>query len=171
MSKRRITREIKAELERLATLSRDGRLHWEEVVRAARNKGNPLHSYFDWSAKSAMEAYLKQQAEDLITGYYFTIIHPVNGEKVRTRAFVSLTPDRKNGGGYRGIVGVLSDEDLKAQLVADALADLAAFKQRYKHLQELAELFEEIEKLERRHGTKTHRRISAGAAAEARAVG
>jgi AMMECR1 domain-containing protein len=116
-----------------------------------------------------MEAYLKQQAEELITGYYFTLVHPVNGEKVRTRAFVSLTTDRKNGGGYRGIVGVLSDADLKAQLIADAMADLAAFKQRYKHLHELASLFGEIEKLERRHGSKTNRRVATRSASEARA--
>lgn len=170
MSKRRITKEIKQELHRLASESPDRRLHWEDVVRAAKNKKSPLHSYFDFSAKAAMESYLRQQAEGLIVSYYATIIHPTNGDKVRTRAFVSLTTDRRAGGGYRSIVSVLSDEDLKAQMLKDALGELASFKQRYKHLQELADLFHEIETLERRHAGKTNGRSAARASESAGSV-
>lgn len=171
MSKRRITKEIKQELHRLAAASRTGRLHWEDVVKAAKNKNSPLHSYFDFSQKAAMDAYLRQQAEGLIVSYYATIIHPTSGDKVRTRAFVSLTPDRKNGGGYRSIVSVLSDDDLKAQMLKDALSELASFKQRYKNLQELSYLFREIEELEERHAAKANGRGASRASREARAVG
>jgi hypothetical protein len=152
MTKRRITAEIKKELDRIQAQSKTGRLHWQDVVSAARNKTNVLHGYFDFDKERAMEAYLQQQAEDLI-GRYATVIITNDGDKVRTRNYVSLSIDRQSGGGYRAIVDVLSDEDLKAQLLADAFADLAAFKERYKKLQELGEVFEAIQKVEKRRGT------------------
>ena len=150
MTKRRINKEIKTELSAIAARSKDGRLHWEHVVERARNKASVLHGYFDWNRERAMEAYLRQQAEALIAGYYVSVSHPTTGEKIRTRAFVSLSTDRQSGGGYRAIVDVLSDAQLKARLLADALADMATFRQRYKQLAELAGLFREIERVQKR---------------------
>lgn len=171
MTKRRITSEIKKELERIRSISRDGRLHWEDVVNAARNLRNPLHGYFDFSPKAALEHYLRAQAEELIASYT-VVIQTEDGSRVRTRAFVSLTTDRQSGGGYRSVVEVMSDEDLKRQLLADALAELAGFKRKYEKLKELSNILKAIDDLERRHGNKeTKRRRTSRPAHEARAVG
>jgi hypothetical protein len=54
---------------------------------------------------------------------------------------VSLRPDRATGGGYRGIVSVMSDARLRDQLLQDAMEDMEHFQQKYRHLEELAEVF------------------------------
>ncbi len=146
---RRINKEIRAELERLLASSRDQRLHWKDVVHAARNRSSPLHAYFDWNASRAMEHYLREQAEGLITSYT-TVIQSSGGDHIRTRAFVSLTSDRQSGGGYRSVLHVLSDRDMRRQLFEDALSELAAFRERYKRLKELAEIFDKIDAITRR---------------------
>jgi hypothetical protein len=154
MTKRRITKEIKAELDRLKSAARDKRLRWQDVVLAARDKSSPLHAYFDFNREAAMEHYLRAQAEELIASYTVVVMTD-SGEKVRTRAFVSISTDRQNGGGYRSILDVLSDEDLKQQMLLDALSDLAAFKERYKELKELSAIFEAIKKVEKTNARRT----------------
>lgn len=142
MTKRRITKEIK---EALATImeAHGGVLRWQDVVRAAKDHRSPLHSWFDYSPKRAMEEYLRQQAEDLIQRWTVVSTTP-DGERHRFRAAVSLSVDRVKGGGYRSTIAVLSDRDLRARLLEDALAELAAFQERYRKLKELAQVFAAI---------------------------
>lgn len=171
MTKRRITKEIKSELDRIRERAKDRRLHWQDVVEAAKSKSSPLHSYFDWDPRRAMASYLQQQAEGLI-GRYTTVIPTEDGRKIRTRAHVSLSIDRQSGGGYRSIIEVLSSKELKEQLLADAFNDLAAFKERYKKLRELSEVFVAIEKVERKRGkAKPDRRGATRGARTSRSVG
>jgi len=146
MKRRYLNRAIKAELEAVRLTSNDGLLHWQAVVSAARRPSNALHRYFDWNRDRAMQSYLQQQAQELISSYTI-VVETSRGERIRTRGYVALTTDRESGGGYRSVLDVLSDRDLKKQLLADAFADLLAFKQRYKRLSELAELFGVVKKI------------------------
>lgn len=146
MKRRYLNRAIKAELETIRLKSKDGLLHWQAVVSAARSPRNALHGYFDWNRARAMEVYLQQQAQTLIASYTVTI-DTSRGDQIRTRGYVALSIDRESGGGYRSVLDVLSDRQLKAQLLADALRDLQAFRERYKKLSELAGLFKIAKKV------------------------
>ena len=60
-----------------------------------------------------------------------------------TRCFVSLYDDRKDdGGGYRAIVDVMSDPDMRAALLEQAKAEADAWRQKYKMLVELVPIFD-----------------------------
>lgn len=131
---------IVAELKRIAQ-SNGGVLQPSAVVNAARNTDSPLHSQFEWDDSKASEAWRLQQARQLIR--VVVSYEPIGGGKtVPCRVFVSLTPDRElDNGGYRVTSSVLSDDNQRRQLLADAKADMKRFADKYRSLNELAEVF------------------------------
>lgn len=111
----------------------------EAVVDAARPKKSPLHSHFEWDDSEAAEKWRVHQARNLIR-VYVGIIETPNGPK-ESRVYVSLTKDRGEGGGYRSITDVMGNQEWRAQLLEDALAEMRSFKLKYAVLKELAEVF------------------------------
>lgn len=126
---------IKAELDKLTI---GGVLKPEDVVAFARDKQTALHSCFTWDDTEAAHQYRLVQARQIIR--VFVVVEP--GAPRNVRAFVSLTPDRKKeGGGYRPLVSVMSDGELYQQLLQDALRELSAMQQRYRRIKELEKVF------------------------------
>ena len=132
---------IADELSRLGSKG-DGILYPEDVVRAAKPVNSPLHTYFDWEDGLAAWKWRLEQARRLIR-VYITVIE-ADGPK-ESRAYVSLSSDRQGDGGYRAIVDVLENEEMREQLLADALGDLRRLKTKYASLQELASVFAAID--------------------------
>ena len=133
---------IKAEL---ARLTEDGVIKPVDVVEAARDKKSALHECFTWDDGEAAHQYRLVEARNLLRVYV------VQEESVteNVRAFVSLTTDRaQEGGGYRIMADVMSDDELRAQLLRDALVQLRNVQMRYKHLQQLAGVWREVEAAE-----------------------
>lgn len=133
---------IKNELEQIR-LANGGLIRPADVVDYARtHKKSALHSEFDWNNKSAAEKYRIVQARRMIQVHI--TVEPRTQQKVR--AFVSLPQDRAtSGGGYRDVDDVLSDEEMRQQLLSDALASLAAYRRKYAILEELHRVFSEID--------------------------
>jgi len=120
-----------------------GRLYPEAVVAAARPAASPLHRYFEWDDGLAAEQYRLEQAADLIR----IVVEVLPGTKVETRVFVSLTSDRATRGGYRLTLDVMNSAETRAQLLADARAELDQFRTKYRELSELAAVFEAIDRV------------------------
>ncbi|HAO99858.1 MAG TPA: hypothetical protein DCQ83_07415 [Fibrobacteres bacterium] len=116
-----------------------GLLKPEQVVEAARDPGSPLHDQFQWDDTAAAEAYRIQQARGLLRVCVQWIGEGVN--RHQAPVFVNLTSDRYESKGYRTTVSVLSDEQLRAQMLEDALTELNRFRRKYHDLAELAQLF------------------------------
>lgn len=135
--------EIRKELERLAK-ENNGILQPPAVVEAASKKSSPLHSYFEWNDSEAAHAYRLWQARQLIA----VVVSVVPNSKTEERVWVSLKSDQKAGGGYRTVVSVLNDDQLREQLLADALEDLRVFQTKYSKLTELAGVFKAARKFE-----------------------
>ncbi len=131
---------VQEELERLRLLH-GGVLMPELVVNAARYKSSPLHESFDWDDGEAAHKWRLEQARRLIRVYVPVI--DANGPK-EIRGYVSLSPDRMGEGGYRAMVDVLKNEDMREQLLADALDDLRRIKMKYAALNEVAAVFAAI---------------------------
>lgn len=134
------------ELEQIRKKS-GGKLMASSVVDFARNPTSALHEYFEWDNTRAAELYRLKQAHDLIR--VVVEIHEETQEEVR--AYVSLSTER--GEGYRSITSVMSDDDLKAILLADAKRDLDVFRRRYSILKTISEMepvFIAIERLKGR---------------------
>jgi hypothetical protein len=131
--------DVIAELEHL-TRQNGGLLRPDAVVEAARAEDSPLHDKFEWDDGAAAEKYRLVQARYLINVIIKYV--DVGNKKLPTRVFVSLSTDRyKNESGYRALVDVMSNADLKNQLLADAVSTMTHFQERYKSLQELNKVF------------------------------
>jgi len=131
------------ELDRIA-IRNGGVLRPLDVVNAARNPKSALHSRFTWDNDEAAHAHRLWEARQLIT-LYITHEPRLNRE---VQVYVSLPSDQANKhGGYRRLTDVLSDEEHRAELLAQALAELTALKQKYKDLTELARIWDAVEKV------------------------
>lgn len=131
---------IANELKRLAD-AHGGNLQPKTVVDSARDDESPLHGSFNWDDTSAAEQWRLQQARQLIRAVV-TYEKVGSGKSVPCRVFVSLTPDREeDGGGYRLSNSVMSDVDYRRQMLADAMAEMQRFKEKYRRLSELAKVF------------------------------
>lgn len=135
---------IVAELKRIAA-SNGGILQPRAVIDAAREPESPLHSQFEWDDTKASESWRLHQARQLIR--VVVAYEPVgDGKQIAHRVFVSLTPDREiDYGGYRVTSAVMSDETQRRQLLADAKVEMKRFADKYKSLNELAEVFKAME--------------------------
>lgn len=131
--------------EELRKLAAAGLVTPEAVLRKAKSSANPLHKHFNWDDTEAARLYRLEQARGLIVRYYVKL-KPANGETITVRGLVSLGTDRINGGGYRPIGQVLSDKEMRRELIKTALAELIALQKRYDHLKELAAVWEAIDK-------------------------
>jgi len=124
---------------------RDGILQPKAVVEFARNPETELHSRFEWDNEKAGDSHRLWQARQLIS-VQVTYLKS-KSDNVESPAFVSLVCDRNAQGGYRSIANVLSDDDLREKMLRDARRDLNIFKRRYQNLVELANVFQEIERV------------------------
>ena len=125
----------------------DGLIKPERVVEAARPKTSPIHDQFEWDNSAAAEKYRLLQASELIRVSVEIIDCGGNRDPVMVRAFTSLTTERGVSGGYRATVQVLSNKQMREQMLADAIAELQAFEKRYAILKELAGVFAASRKL------------------------
>ncbi|WP_066795040.1 hypothetical protein [Sphingomonas soli] len=124
------------ELERLRVFH-NGRLDNATVVEAARDKLNPLHPAFEWDDRKAAAAYRLDQAGDLIRAVDVVIEKGEGSAPIR--AFVSVMRDEDRS--YTSVQHALSDEELRAQVVAQAWSELEAFHKKYAELTEFAKIF------------------------------
>ena len=146
-----MSRELKAEAgKELESLEQQhGKLVRRQVLEKAKDPKTALHQYFIWDKTDAAERYWLETAGALIRAYKVWVTIK-GGEEVSVRAFVSLSTDRVNGGGYRSLVNVMDDEDMKATMLDDAIRDLKVFQRKYEMLTELESVFVEIEKIVRK---------------------
>jgi len=134
------------ELERIRQ-EHGGILRAEDVVLAAEDLSSPLHNSFEWDDTAGAEQWRLQQARQIIRSV--VVILPNIAKPVT--AFVSLRDDRtQEGGGYRTIIDVMSDKDMRERFVEEALADLRHWEQKYSQLNELGPVFEAIGKARRK---------------------
>jgi hypothetical protein len=141
---------IKAELERIAA-ENGGVLRPADVVEAASNPESVLHDAFDWADDEAARKWRLHQARNLIR---VTVVMQDMGKRdpIEVRAFVSLTPDRKTGDGYRLVTDCMKKREWREQMLADALAEMEAFERKYAVLTELAVVFKAARRVRQKVG-------------------
>lgn len=142
-----------AEIKRLE--AEHGTLTTRLVVDTARSTKSPLHAFFEWDDDVAAEKFRLTQAGLLIRTIKVIVTMP-DLKPREIRAFVSPT----RGGGYINIVSVLTQKDLREQLLAQARLDLEAFQRRYSTLEELSDVFKVIKFTLRRTSKKKRKRAA-----------
>lgn len=124
----------------------------------ARSKGSPLHDLFDWNDSTAAEQHRLDTARKIIGS--LIQIQVETDDPVRYYARVVIEDEdedeeREEGEesekkiGYIGMREAMSRVDLREQVLATALSELAAFERKYKHLSELAEVFGALRRMKR----------------------
>lgn len=122
-----------------------------QVVEFARDENTALHEYFDWDDSEAAKQWRLEQARRVIR----LSVTVIQSDNAPIRALVSLTSDRKAGGGYRALADILDDESLREQMERDALAELRVFRRKYERLVLLQPIWVAVDELETaRKGTQ-----------------
>lgn len=120
------------------------------VVDESREEDAPLHPVFEWNDKKAAESYRIVQAGSLIRNVTVKVEEAPRMEPVR--AFVNVAPVGKRKGVFVSIKNAMDDADSREIVLARALAELEKFKEKYKGLRELADVFAEIDRLTMERG-------------------
>ncbi len=125
----------------------NGILRPEDIVTEAQSKGSPLHDSFTWDDGEAAHLFRLQEARQLIR---VSVQFIKSGNKqVETRVFVSLTNDRQVGGGYRTLISVMNDDEMRQQLLADCVDEMNRFQEKYKNIKELIEVFQAMNRIQK----------------------
>lgn len=140
--------QIREELEQLRE-NNDGQLNPEQVVDfARRNRRSALHDEFEWDDTEAAHQFRLEQARRIIR-LNINVLETPNGD-VTVPMYVSLVSDRRNGGGYRTLESVMSSEELREQLLRQALDEFQRVRRKYQTLQELTPVFTALDRVARR---------------------
>jgi len=116
-----------------------GALTPEKVVEESRNKDAPLHDCFIWNNTEAANLYREERARHLIRSVQVVIEDYDEGESVPVRAFVHVEGD--DSPRYVSTKDALSDPELRQEVLERAMNDLRSWRERYKELNELADIF------------------------------
>ena len=111
----------------------------QDIVNAARNPDTELHKCFEWDDAIAAERYRIVQAR-------YVVHHLVIEEKEAPtdRPEIRMFYKPTIGEGYRETKKIVRNEDAYRDLLAQAYAELRAFKAKYSMLSELQEIFDLI---------------------------
>lgn len=135
--------DIKEALAKIA--ERDGELRPRVVVDEARDPNSPLHAEFCWDDNEAAEKYRLVQAGQLIRRVWVTVTRDSSFDRP-VREYVKVTSPTSSGDSYQPVVKVLSDEQLRAELLSKFFNKIAALQREFGHLNELASIFKAAEK-------------------------
>ena len=123
----------------------NGGLDAHVVLDHAKDEASPLHKFFTWDDSLAAEAFRLGEAGRLIRSVRVVIQRSPEQIPLEVRAFVRIAQEKK--GHYLPVARVMNDDDMRKQLLAKALLELQAFRQRYATLSELAVLFDAMQSL------------------------
>lgn len=137
-----------AELESVR-VQNGGVLRPEDVVEFARDPKTALHKKFEWDDTEAARLYRLEEARGIIR----VAVSVVHEDFAPMRTYVSLSRDRVRGGGYRPVRDVLNHDDMRKELLSEAISELARVRARYMVLNELTRVFEEIDAVAEKFGS------------------
>lgn len=111
----------------------------QEIVAKARDDSTELHKCFEWDDDLAAEKYRLIQAREIVR---HLVIKEDEVPKDRPEVRFFFKPNKDEG--YKPTKVVVRKEDEYQRLLAQAWAELQAFKQKYSCLVELKEILELI---------------------------
>lgn len=140
----------RGELERLEKRY-NGRLSPHDVVREASNEKNPLHNFFDWNDETASDKWRVHQARLLLNSIKIRVQFEKGFKEYRKYLNVTI----ENGTGkiknyYMDSRTVLSDIDLRKQMITKAVKEAEYWQRAYNDYQELEDIFKSIRRTKKR---------------------
>lgn len=131
---------------------RDGCVTKSSFLDASRPLEAPTHTLFEWDDSIAGERWREYQSMQVINSIEVTIVRPdAPEEKSAMRAFV-VVDKAKDPTKKARLVSVdvaLGNEDMRSQVLENALMELKSFKRKYEMLSELSKVFKAIDEVTR----------------------
>ena len=119
-----------------------GNLSAKSLLDVSRPEDAPLHSEFEWNDSIAAEKFREEQARCIIRHLVVRLDEKPN-EQVRGFFRIEQTVQQS----YTNVTTILTQRDLRSQLIQQALEEMAAFQRKYSTLTELAIIFEAAAKV------------------------
>ncbi len=135
--------KVSVELDRI--LSTNGELTALGVLDDARDPKSTLHSHFTWDDSEAAEAHRLHEARQLIRSVSVIMWDEERGERYSPRKHISVRQGSVRS--YEHVATILSDAELRAQVVKRGLKELESWCRRYQIYDELSDAIDTIEKL------------------------
>ena len=122
------------------------------VIEEAKHKTSVLHGAFEWDDSKAAHEWRLHSARHLMRSVEI-VSTSAEGDTRSLPAFVFVKTDE--GPRYETIAKVLSDDELRIQVLNKALKEFEQWQQRYKEYEEFLNVFETFgktrKKLEQKH--------------------
>ena len=114
----------------------------EQIVERAKDEDSELHKCFEWDDTIAAEKYRIVQARRVVR---FLVIKEESKPVDRPEVRYFVKSDKSHESGYKPTQMVVKVDTEYEKLLAQAYAELQAFKKKYHMLEELREIFELID--------------------------
>lgn len=119
----------------------------EKIVELAKPKRSAIHRYFEWDDTKAAHRYRIQQARRMIT----SLVVIVDEQEAPAAVSVTVKDSKGSHRTYMDTFKACAQEDLRGQVLEDAIKALKGWEWRYntlKGLKPLNGIFKEINKLD-----------------------
>lgn len=128
----------------------------EDIVAAAVDPKSPIHAAFEWDDSECGKEHRLEQARILLRSYQVLIVREDKPDTyVRANLAIEAEDDGRKST-YGGVVETLSDEEMRALYLKQAIQYLLAFKKRFMAHQDLAQdlapVFSAINRIARKAG-------------------
>ena len=111
-----------------------------DLVAAARSKRSLIHNLFTWDDRHAADLYRRTEARSVLNN--LRIFVESSGEEISIISHVHVTI---NGAGtYVTTARAMSEQELRAQVMSEALQGLQGWQKRFHDLEELQPVFAAI---------------------------
>jgi len=100
----------------------------QQIVDEARERGSAIKALFDWNDSTAAESWRCQQARHYLGRLEVVVVEQRAGRATSSRAFYSVNVGER---GYMARDRVLSDRDLRLQVIATAKKELEIYMVKY----------------------------------------
>lgn len=131
----------------------DGSIVVTQVVDDAKHEDSPLHEFFEWNDQRAAERYRLNQARYILRSIE-VMIKAEDGQENTVRAFHHVTVDdsftsarNKAEHVVVTIQRAMSEEDLRKQIIEEALRQLQAWQRKYRQYKELGAIIKAIDEI------------------------
>ncbi|MCK5296354.1 MAG: hypothetical protein KAJ75_05660 [Alphaproteobacteria bacterium] len=140
---------VRDAFEELTARNGGGGVTSHQFLKFSTPKDSYTHRLFDWDNKSASDKYRLQQARQLLS----SITIEVSGVRTRELENLIIEVEDNRERKYLHIEKILSDEDLKEQVVASVVRQLRMTIDRYRKYKEIYKLIntKELKKLEKKY--------------------
>ena len=106
----------------------------DDIWKAARDKGNPLHGAFQWNVRKAAIQYWRSQARHIAS--HIEIFVTIRNKQRPMRAYFSVKRHPEDPVRYVNTESISDSPYMRGQIVKQALSEAENWSLRYRHYRE-----------------------------------